>query len=252
MTVLPHPVPTDERLAELARRGNDRAFDELVRRHEHEVYRLAYRLLQDEDDAAGALTDTFLAAYRGLDGLGSGERFAARLYRIATHASLMRYRMRRDAPVALGPPSDVREVAGPRQFPDWAARPPGELLTPRARAVMAEALQFLPLELRTVFVLRDLQGLSSAAAGEILGLKPAAVRARLHRARVTLRARLDRHFVDEWNGLPTFAWVRTALNGRAWTPPAPGGPEPGPSGREEADDLDRRGSARGPAGELAG
>jgi RNA polymerase sigma-70 factor, ECF subfamily len=189
-------IAADDELVRIAQGGENRAFDELVRRYQDKVYRLSYKILRHEDDAAEALQDAFLSAYRGLGKFKSESTFSTWLYRIATNASLMKYRKRRDNHVSLDQSQSASEDAEPLQLADWTAQPPEELLTAETRRVMAEGVERLPEELRTVFVLRDIEELSNAEVAEILGLSVAAVKSRLHRGRIQLRERLNRYFTD--------------------------------------------------------
>ena len=196
-TTIDYRTRPDEELVRFAQGGENRAFDELVRRYQDKVYRLSYKILRHEDDAAEALQDAFLSAYRGLKNFKAESTFSTWLYRIATNASLMKYRKRRDNHISLDQSQSQNEEAEPMQLPDWSAQPPEELLTAETREVMEEGIQRLPEELRTVFVLRDIEGLSNAEVGEILELSVAAVKSRLHRARIALRERLNRYFSDK-------------------------------------------------------
>jgi len=158
---------------------------------------LSYKILRHEDDAAEALQDAFLSAYRGLHAFQFSATFSTWLYRIATNASLMKYRKRRDNLVSLEQSQSQNQDAEPLQLPDWTAQPPEQLLTSETREVMEEGIQRLPEELRTVFVLRDIEGLSNAEVADVLDLSVAAVKSRLHRARIALRERLNRYFADK-------------------------------------------------------
>jgi RNA polymerase sigma-70 factor (ECF subfamily) len=187
----------DDELVRFAQGGENRAFDELVHRYQDKVYRLCYKILRHEDDAAEAMQDAFLSAYRGLKNFKAESTFSTWLYRVATNASLMKYRKRRDKHVSLDQSQSQDDEAEPMQLPDWSAQPPEELLTAEMREVMAESIQRLPKELHEVFVRRDIEGLSNAEVGELLGLSVAAVKSRLHRARIALRERLNRYFADK-------------------------------------------------------
>jgi len=189
-------VENDEDLVRLAQAGDNRAFDELVRRYKDKVYRLSYKILRHEEDAAEALQDAFLSAYRGLPKFKVESTFSTWLYRIATNASLMKYRKRREHHVSLEQSQSSDENAESLQLPDWTTQPLNELLDAETREVMDEGIQRLPEELRTVFVLRDVEGLSNAEVADILHLTVAAVKSRLHRARIALRDRLNRYFAD--------------------------------------------------------
>jgi RNA polymerase sigma-70 factor (ECF subfamily) len=196
MTPLDYKTETDEALVRRAQAGDNRAFDELVERYRDKVYRLSFKILRHEEDAAEALQDAFLSAYRGLKNFKAESTFSTWLYRIATNASLMKYRKRREGHVSLEQSQSSEEGAEALQLPDWSTQPVQELLDTETRQVMDEGIERLSEELRTVFVLRDVEGLSNAEVSEVLGLSVAAVKSRLHRARIELRERLNRYFAD--------------------------------------------------------
>jgi RNA polymerase sigma-70 factor (ECF subfamily) len=187
----------DARLVELAQGGESRAFDVLVERYRDRVYRLSLKILRNEDDAAEALQDAFLSAYRGLKSFKAESTFSTWLYRVATNASLMKYRKRRDDHVSLEQSQSHQPDAEPIAIPDWSHQPLEELMDAETREVMEEGLNKLPEDLRTVFVLRDEDGHSNAEVAEMLDISVAAVKSRLHRARIALRDRLNRYFQDK-------------------------------------------------------
>ncbi len=186
----------DEALVRLAQEGDRRAFDELVRRYQDKVYRLALRILRNEDDAAETLQEAFLSAYRGIKNFKAESTFSTWLYRVATNAALMRYRRRREGHVSLEQSQTPGDDVEPLTIPDWSTMPLSELLDRETREVMEEGIDKLPEELRTVFVLRDVEGMSNAEVAEVLDLSVPAVKSRLHRARLALRDRLNRYFAD--------------------------------------------------------
>ena len=192
----PYRESTDAALVRFAQNEDTRAFDELVRRYRDKVYRLSYKILQHEQDAAEALQDAFLSAYQGLKNFKAEATFSTWLYRIATNASLMKYRRRRRNHISLDQSQDGDEGAEPVEIPDWTTQPPEELLTAETREVMEAGLQCLHQQLRTVFVLRDIEGLSSAEVGAILKLSVPAVKSRLHRGRLFLRDWMKCYFDD--------------------------------------------------------
>jgi RNA polymerase sigma-70 factor (ECF subfamily) len=197
MTTVPVRELDDADLVKRAQAGDTRSFDELVRRYRDKVYRLSYKILRHEEDAAEALQDAFLSAFRGLKNFKAESTFSTWLYRIATNASLMKYRRRRDGHVSLEQSQSGESAGEPMQIPDWSQQPLNELLNSETHDVMEEGVEKLPEELRTVFVLRDVEGLSNAEVAEVLNLSVAAVKSRLHRARIALRDRLNRYFADK-------------------------------------------------------
>jgi RNA polymerase sigma-70 factor (ECF subfamily) len=113
-----YTAQADSDLVSEAQGGDNRAFDELVRRYRDKVYRLSYKILRNEDDAAEALQDAFLSAYRGLKNFKAESTFSTWLYRITTNASLMKYRKRRDNVVSLEQSQNPSPGAEAVQLPD--------------------------------------------------------------------------------------------------------------------------------------
>ncbi|MFM7231992.1 MAG: RNA polymerase sigma factor [bacterium] len=186
----------DGRLVELAQGGDTRAFDELVLRYRDRVFRLCSRILRHDDDAAEAVQDAFLSAFRGLPRFKSESTFSTWLYRIATNASLMKLRRRREGHVSLEQSQQPEGEGEPLAIPDWSTQPLDEVLDSELREVLGREIESLPGNEREVFVLRDVMGESNGDVASELGLTVAAVKSRLHRARLHLRDRLNRHFRD--------------------------------------------------------
>jgi len=188
--------PGDEALARRAADGDESAFEALVARFQGRVYRLACRLTGSEGEAEDVLQETFLQAYRGLPTFRSEARFATWLYRIATNAALMQNR-RRDRR-----PTEPLEEYAPRFDADGrhalqeaelalAARA-DEIIDRQRLAEQARAgIERLPEIYRTAFVLRDLEEMPTAEVAAVLGIDAAAVRQRVHRARMMLRGFLS-------------------------------------------------------------
>ena len=193
---------TDAELVELTAVGQTRAFDELVRRYRDRVYRLCMKILRHEDDAAEALQDAFLSAYRGLPNFKRESRFSTWLYRIATNASLMKLRRRRDGHVSYEQSQGSDGDAEPLAIPDWSSQPLEELLDAETREVLGREVELLPNNEREVFVLRDIMEQSNSDVAQELGLSVAAVKSRLHRARLHLRDRMNRYFRDRLSRPP--------------------------------------------------
>jgi RNA polymerase sigma-70 factor, ECF subfamily len=193
--VVPAVEPSDELLAARAAAGDDAAFETLVARYQHRVYRLASRLTS-ETDAADVLQDTFLQVYRHLPTFRGDSRFSTWVYRIATNASLMHCRARARRPVESLDEflprfdADGRHVPTPQAL--QVASRVDELLDRRDLAEKARAaIERLPDLYREAFVLRDLEELSTADVAHVLGVEPAAVRQRVHRARLMVRGYLN-------------------------------------------------------------
>jgi len=188
---------SDHFLIEKIRAGDFGFFEALVNRYEGKVYRLALRMLRNQQDAEDALQETFLQVHRGLKDYEGRSSFSTWLFRVATNVCLMKIRHRGTEPANLLPLEDYlprhQEGAHP-SIQDWTDRPEEALLSKESKEKMLEALGKLPADFRAVFVLRDMEGLSNAEAGEALGISVAAVKSRLHRARLTLRGMLSDYF----------------------------------------------------------
>lgn len=196
-----NPVVGDDDSVLLARAqgGDTVAFERLVERHQQQVFGLASRMLNSVDDAAEVTQEAFLAAYRHLPQFRGDSVFGSWVYRIAANYALMRLRHRRvtssvessiDAPQFNERGSLVDSVA------DWGRDAEGQTLDAELGKAIEEASRSLPDEYRQVFVLRDLEGLPYEEIAALTNTSLAAVKSRLHRARLALRQAID-HFYAE-------------------------------------------------------
>lgn len=177
--------------------GEPLAFAQFVEENQSRVYNLALRMLNDPQEAEDVLQETFLNAYKALPEFQGRSSLSTWLYRIASNASLMRLRKKLPDTVSVDEPLTLDTGDSvPRQLVDWSSLPEDELLSSEARHMMDVAVSELPEPLRVVFVLRDLEGLSTAETGEILGLSEGAVKTRLHRARLKLREVLSSYYAE--------------------------------------------------------
>jgi RNA polymerase sigma-70 factor, ECF subfamily len=192
---IPAADDDDERLAVRAAAGEEHAFEALVSRYRARVYRLACRLTADDGEAKDVLQEAFLAAYRGLPSFRGESRFSTWLYRIATNAALMQRRGRARRPAesleAFLPRFDGSGIHAAEPADLLAASRADELLDRKRLAEKARAgLERLPDIYRDAFVLRDLEEMTTAEVAELLEIDAAAVRQRVHRARLMLRGYL--------------------------------------------------------------
>lgn len=189
------PEPGDEELAARAAAGDESAFEELVHRYHARAYRLAYRVTGGDGDAQDAVQDAFLQVFRKMSSFRGEARFSTWLFRIVANAALMQRRSRSRRP------GESLEGYLPRFDGDGRhASPPSELLAPAHveerldRRMLAEkaleGVDRLPEPYRLAFVLRDLEEMPTAEVAQVLGLEQAAVRQRVHRARLLLRGYL--------------------------------------------------------------
>jgi len=189
---------SDAGLITQAGAGDHDAFAELVRRHEATIYRFAFKVCRNHEKAAEALQDTLIQLYRRLGSFDARSKFSTWLYTVVLNSCRMRHRRTKmddlleslDAPPADGTPHPARTLSS------WEQTPAEQLMNKELRQSLEEAIGKLPMDYRAVFVLRDLEGASTAEAAKVLRISAEAVKSRLRRARAFLRDELD-HFMRE-------------------------------------------------------
>lgn len=188
----------DSALLAAAQAGETAAFEKLVERHRSRVYGLALRMLNSPEDAAEVLQDAFISAYKNLENFRGDSQFGSWMHRIAANHALMRLRHRKV----------VRQVEAPLDEPTFNERgslidevaevkdAEGEAMDKELRRAIEQAAAGLGDDYREVFVLKDLEGLSYEEIAELTQSSVPAVKSRLHRARLSLRAAIDRFYAD--------------------------------------------------------
>lgn len=188
---------TEQALAERIRAGDKSACAECIELHSPAVYRLTLRMLGNEAEAEDATQETFLNAFKSIDSFEWRSGLDTWLYRIAYNAALMRLRKpQRDTVSVEELADDDGATELPRQLFDWCCLPESVYETTEARAELERAIRELPEKLRAVFVLRDLEELSTEETAKVLGISIEAVKTRLHRARLALRELLAGYFTE--------------------------------------------------------
>ncbi|HXE30386.1 MAG TPA: sigma-70 family RNA polymerase sigma factor [Terriglobales bacterium] len=189
------PVPEDEReLVSKAQAGDRAAFEILVQRYERRIYRLALRMMGNQPDAEDVLQETFIKVYSKLHQFQQQSRLYTWIVRIAVNQALMKLRQRRGNTVSLDEEVASEEGHLPREVADWHPDPEQQYQSAELADILQRSLEALPLPYKLVFQLRDVEELSTEETAEALGLTESAVKSRLLRARLQLRARLGRHF----------------------------------------------------------
>src|SRR5579871_5481251 len=178
-----------------AQAGDAAAFSDLVSRYERKIYRLAKHITQNDEDAEDVLQEAFLKAYEHLDSFQGNSKFYTWIVRIAVNEALMRLRKRKsDRTVPLDEPVDTGEEMVTREIAVWDDNPEQRYSREEMREILDTAVQSLKPDFRTVFILRDIEELSTEEAAEALGISIPAVKSRLLRARLALREKLTRQF----------------------------------------------------------
>ena len=193
-----HP---DVALVASARGGDVHAFETLVNKYDRQIFRIAQHITQNKEDAQDVVQDAFLKAYEKLDQFQGNSKFYTWLVRIAVNESLMRLRKRRTGKmVSIDDDIETEEGSVPRDLADWSPNPEQNYGQAELAEILRKTIQGLPHGFRIVFVLRDVDGLSTEETAETLGLSVPAVKSRLLRARLQLRERLSRYFRNKKAG----------------------------------------------------
>jgi RNA polymerase sigma-70 factor (ECF subfamily) len=178
-----------------SREGDTAAFGELVRRYEGKIFRLAQHVTQNREDAEDVLQETFMKAYEHLDQFQGNSKFYTWIVRIAVNQALMKLRRRKtDKSVSIDENIDTGEDTMVREIAAWDEDPEQRFSRDELGGILDTAVQSLEPPYRSVFVLRDIDELSTEETAEALGLSVPAVKSRLLRARLQLREKLTRYF----------------------------------------------------------
>jgi RNA polymerase sigma-70 factor (ECF subfamily) len=192
---LPSKIARDDEpvLVAAAKSGDAAAFEELVNRYERKIFRLTMNITRNREDAEDAMQDAFMKAYSHLDTFQEDSRFYTWLVRIAANEALMRLRKRRPNQISLDEPVEGEDDLMPRELRDWGPSPEQRFAQSEMHEILDRAIHELDTDFRTVFVLRDIEELSTEETAAVIGISIPAVKSRLLRARLKLRQKLDRY-----------------------------------------------------------
>lgn len=189
------PAGDELALVQAAKKGDIAAFEQLVKRYDRNVFRIAQHITQHREDAEDVVQEAFLKAYEHLPQFQEQSKFYTWLVRIAVNEALMKLRKRRpERMVSLDQDIETEDATIPREVADWSPNPEQLYDQGQLREILGRTIQGLPSSFRTVFVLRDVEGLSTEETAEALNLSVPAVKSRLLRARLQLRERLSKYF----------------------------------------------------------
>jgi RNA polymerase sigma-70 factor, ECF subfamily len=196
----PHRLPSSVALADehllvaAAKSGDGAAFEELVNRYERKIFRLTMNITGNREDAEDAMQDAFLKSYAHLQSFQGDSRFYTWLVRIAANEALMRLRKRRPNQFSLDEPVEGEDDLMPREIEDWDPSPEQRYAQTEMQEILKDVIEKLEPDFRAVFVLRDVEELSTEETAQALGISVPAVKSRLLRARLKLRQKLNRYF----------------------------------------------------------
>jgi RNA polymerase sigma-70 factor (ECF subfamily) len=195
MTAPTQPAVDESILVAQSREGDRSAFGELVRRYQGKIFRLAQHVTGNREDAEDVLQETFLKAYEHLDQFKGDSKFYTWIVRIAVNQALMKLRRRKtDKSVSLDEQIDTGEDTMVREIAAWDEDPEQKFSREELATILDSAVDGLEPIYRSVFILRDVEDLSTEETAQALDLSVPAVKSRLLRARLQLRERLTRYF----------------------------------------------------------
>lgn len=186
----PAPAEGEAVLVERAKAGDRDAFEELVRRYADRLYAVVLRFVADGDEAQEVTQEAFLRAWRSIRRFEGRSAFFTWLYRIGINEAKRRAGRRPPVPVVSLDDEPVPEA------PDWSEAPESRSDQRDLRGVLERAIRGLPVEYRATIILRDVEGLSTREAAEVMDLGEAAFKSRLHRARLAVRRAVDDYHLE--------------------------------------------------------
>jgi len=196
MTLQVPSAPSESKLLERLIAGDEQAYEELVRSYGGRMLAVARRFLPTEEDARDAVQDAFLSAFRSIHHFEGNAQLSTWLHRIVVNASLMKLRMRRRKPeqsIEELLPGYLEDGHFERPASPWRTEDLDPVEQRELREIVLRSIHSLPEGHRNVLLLRDIEGLDTEEAAQLLQISPGAVKTRLHRARQALRELLEPH-----------------------------------------------------------
>ena len=174
-----------------AQAGNNNALAELIKKYEKTVYSFAFKVCRNPEKAQNIMQETFMSMVKSLKQFDGKSKLSTWLYKITVNHCLMEYRKRKREFVSF---DDDDALINESSIADWDSIPSLSIENKELKKVLDEAIQKLSPEYRIVFLLRDVEGLSTEETGKITELSVPAVKSRLHRARAFLRKEISQTF----------------------------------------------------------
>ena len=191
----------EEELVRKLQEGNFEVFDELAQLYQKKIYALSFNLTRNPMDAQDVTQEVLLTLFKKINTFQGKSAFSSWVYRITLNATYMKLRSKKkEQSISLDDLLPSYNGAGFHQdkIQDWSENTESLLFTKETRGIIQKAVDQLPDKEKVVFLLRDVEGLSTERVSEILDLTIPAVKSRLHRARLFLRKKLSGYF-EEYN-----------------------------------------------------
>lgn len=192
----PHREMLDPELVQLCQSGDQRAFGELIRRHQTSAMKVALSIVRDKLDAEDEVQNAFWKAYQHISQFQHDSKFSTWLTRIVVNQCLMKLRQARRAKFAYLDDSQPGDETLSFELKDSRQSPEQQLGQFEVAKVLQHEIKRTPPLLRNVFLLRDVEQRPMPEVAERLGISVAAAKSRLLRARAELRERMQRHLGD--------------------------------------------------------
>ena len=189
-----------KQLVKRAKSGDDDAFTGLIELYSERIYNLGLRILRRPDDAADVLQETFIKVYEKINTFDGRADFFTWLYRIATNEALMRIRKEKRTVLSDTELEKYYDRPNSAEIQEWQDVPLRDMLSREFKKHLDKAVEALPEIYRSVFVLRDLESISTRETSKILGITETNVKVRLKRARMYLREQLV-DYMNEFQGI---------------------------------------------------
>jgi RNA polymerase sigma-70 factor (ECF subfamily) len=194
-------IHDDNTLVTLAKNGNTSAFEKLIKKYEDSIFSLAYRILQDKEEAYDVLQETALSAFKNLKRFKGKSSFSTWIYRIALNFALMRKRKQKSLAkkMAVIPTDDETKIYDSveseevKNIQNVYDNPLKNLEQQELINILNDSLNKLPEKYRTVFILKELEGRPVEEIAKILNLSTSAIKTRLHRSRMYLKELMGKY-----------------------------------------------------------
>lgn len=181
----------ESQLVKLVLKGDQNAFSQLVDLYQEKLYHMAYRMLNNRQEAEDVVQDTFLRVYNNLEKYDDTMKFSTWIYRIATNLCIDRLRKRKPVYSLDAESSDYEGLDGYSMIPSDNRTPESELLISETQSIIHQAIDTLPPKYKSVMILRYIHELSLQEVGEVLDMPVTTIKTRVHRGREFLRKKLE-------------------------------------------------------------
>ena len=182
----------EQKLIESAQNGDRKALGELVKLYEQTVYNFSFKICRNRERAEHTMQETFLSMVKNLHQFSGESKLSTWLYRVVANHCLMLARS--EHKYGFTSLDDEDAFIDEKNIADWKVTPDNVTENNELKVMLDEAIEKLAPEYRVVFMLRDVEGLSTEETAKIVELSVPAVKSRLHRARAFLRNELNQRF----------------------------------------------------------